>query len=62
MKTKLLLGLTVAVFGIARCTSLWAEVPPISDEQLANQATLVVTGFNTASSERDETTHASKDF
>ena len=61
MKTSLLFGLTVVVFGIVRCASVWAEVPPISDEQLANQATLIVTGFITAISERDETTHPSKD-
>jgi len=43
--------------GLSVCAVLRAEVPPVSDAQLATDATLIATGRITAVSERDESSY-----
>lgn len=59
MRTKFRPYFRVAIFalGLSAFTVLRAEVPPVSDAQLADDATLIATGFVTTVSNRDDTSY-----
>jgi len=59
MRSKLLTYFCVASFalGLAVSAAVQAEVPPVSDAQLATDATLIASGRVTAVSELDDSTY-----